>query len=131
VTVPSQWAPQSNFKAQNGPSGADFAKAYAAKYNTPPSYESAGGYACGIILQRAIEQSGGIDTAKVAAVLNATDITTFYGRTKFSTAANEHGLQVGHGMILAQWQKDKSGKVVKEVVWPLPAKSANLVYPMH
>jgi branched-chain amino acid transport system substrate-binding protein len=131
VTVPSQWAPQSSFKAEYGPSGATFAKDYKAKYNADPSYESAGGYACGIILQRAIEKAGGVDTAKVADMLNATDVTTFYGRTKFSTAANEHGLQVGHAMILAQWQKDKSGKVVKEVVWPLPAKSANLLYPMH
>ena len=67
----------------------------------------------------------------MADALNATDITTFYGRTKFSTAANEHGLQVGHSMVLAQWQKDKSGKLVKEVVWPLAGKSANLVYPMR
>src|ERR1035437_2830517 len=34
VTVPSQWEPQSAFKAQYGPSGPDFAKAYTAKYNT-------------------------------------------------------------------------------------------------
>ncbi len=34
-------------------------------------------------------------------------------------------------MILAQWQKDKSGKLTKEVVWPLAGKSANLVYPIH
>ena len=131
VIVPSQWEPQTAFKAQYGPSGADFAKAYTGKYNAPPSYESAGGYACGLVLQRAIEQAGGTDTAKVAAALNATDITTFYGRTKFSTAANEHGLQVGHAMVLAQWQKDKSGALVKQVVWPLAAKSANLVYPIH
>ena len=131
VIVPSQWEPQSAFKAQYGPSGADFAKAYTAKYNAPPSYESAGGYAAGLVLQRAIEQAGGTDTAKVANALNATDITTFYGRTKFSTAASDHGLQVGHAMVLAQWQKDKSGKLVKQVVWPLAAKSANLVYPIH
>jgi len=131
ITVPSQWAPQSTFKSQYGPSGADFAKAYAAKYNTPPSYESAGGYVCGLILQRAIEQAGGPDSAKVAAALNSTDITTFYGRTQFATADNNHGLQVGHSMILAQWQKDKSGKLTKEVVWPLAGKSANLVYPIH
>ncbi len=131
VIVPSQWEPQSAFKAQYGPSGADFAKAYTAKYNAPPSYESAGGYAAGLVLQRAIEQAGGTDTAKVANALNATDVTTFYGRTKFSTAANDHGLQVGHAMVLAQWQKDKSGKLVKQVVWPLAAKSANLVYPIH
>jgi branched-chain amino acid transport system substrate-binding protein len=131
VMVPSQWEPQSAFKAQYGPSGADFAKAYTAKYNTQPSYESAGGYASGMILQHAIEQAGSLDTAKVAAALNATDITTFYGCTKFATEANQHGLQVGHAMVLAQWQKDKSGKPVKQVVWPLAAKSANLVYPIH
>ncbi|MGB2604601.1 MAG: amino acid ABC transporter substrate-binding protein [Candidatus Sulfotelmatobacter sp.] len=131
VMVPSQWEPQSVFKAQYGPSGADFARAYSAKNNTPPSYESAGGYACGLILQHAIEQAGSIDSDKVAQALNATDITTFYGRTKFSTAANEHGLQVGHSMVLAQWQKDKSGKLAKEVVWPLAGKSADLMYPIH
>jgi len=131
VMVPSQWEPQSAFKAQYGPSGADFAKAYTAKYDVPPSYESAGGYASGLILQRAIEKAGGIDSAKMARALNATHVTTFYGRTQFSTAANEHGLQVGHSMVLAQWQKDESGKLVKEVVWPLAGKSANLRYPIH
>jgi len=119
------------FKPQYGPGGAEFAKAYASKYNTPPSYESAGGYACGLILQRAIEKAGGVDTAKVAAVLNDTDIITFYGRTKFATAAGEHGLQVGHSMVLAQWQKDKSGATVKQVVWPLANKSADVKYPIH
>jgi len=131
VVVPSQWEPQTAFKAEYGPSGADFAKAYTAKYNVPPSYESAGGYACGLILQRAIEQAGSIDTAKVATALNATDITTFYGKTKFATTTGEHGLQIGHSMVLAQWQKDKSGNLVKQVVWPLAAKSANLVYPIR
>ena len=131
VIVPSQWEPQSTFKAQYGPSGVDFAKTYTAKYNTPPSYESAGGYASGLVLQHAIEQAGGIDTAKVAQALNATDITTFYGRTKYSTQASEHGLQVGHTIFLAQWQQDKSGKPVKQVVWPLAGKSADLNYPIH
>jgi branched-chain amino acid transport system substrate-binding protein len=131
VIVPSQWEPQTAFKAQYGLSGPDFIKAYTARYNTAPSYESAGGYACGLILQRAIEQAGGTDTGKVAAALNATDITTFYGRTKFATQANQHGLQIGHTMVLAQWQKDKSGVLVKQVVWPAAGKSANLVYPIH
>jgi len=131
VIVPSQWEPQVTFKAQYGISGADFAKAYTAKYNTPPSYESAGGYACGLILQRAIEQAESTDTAKVSAALNATDTVTFYGRTKFATEANQHGLQVGHAMVLAQWQKDRSGKLVKQVVWPLAEKSADLKYPIR
>jgi len=131
VIVPSQWEPQTAFKADYGPSGADFAKAYTAKYNTPPSYESAGGYACGLILQRAIEQTGSLDTAKVSAALNSTDITTFYGKTKFATDPSSHGLQIGHAMVLAQWQKDKAGKLVKQVVWPVAAKSADLKYPLQ
>src|ERR1022692_339790 len=131
VVVPSQWEPQTAFKAEYGPSGADFAKAYTAKYNVPPSYESAGGYACGLILQRAIEQAGSTDTARVGTALNATDVTTFYGKTKFATTPGEHGLQIGHSMVLAQWQKDKSGTPVKQVVWPLAGKSANLVYPIR
>jgi branched-chain amino acid transport system substrate-binding protein len=131
VTVPSQWEPQSAIKAQYGPSSSDFEKAYGAKYNAPPSYESAGGYASGMILQRGIEQAGGVDAAKVAEALDRTDVTTFFGRTKFSTAPNEHGLQIGHSMVLAQWQKDKVGKLIKEVVWPLAGQSANMVYPIH
>src|SRR5271167_1411691 len=42
VMVPSQWEPQTAFKVQYGPTGIQFEKAYTAKYNTPPSYESAG-----------------------------------------------------------------------------------------
>ncbi len=131
VSVPSQWEPQVKFKTQYGPSGPDFEKAYTAKYNAPPSYESAGGYAAGLILQKAIEQAGSTDSNKVAGVLNGMDITTFYGRTKFSAAAADHGLQVGHSMVVAQWQKDKAGKLVKQVVWPAANKSADIKYPMH
>jgi branched-chain amino acid transport system substrate-binding protein len=130
VSVPSQWEPQLNIKPQFGPTVADFDKAYRAKFNADPSYESAGGYAAGLVLQHAIEQAGSIDSAKVAGVLNNMDVTTFYGRTKFAGASNEHGLQVGHTMVVAQWQKDKSGKLVKQVVWPADSKSANFLYPI-
>ena len=130
VSVPSQWEPQLKIKPQFGPTVDEFEKAYRAKYNADPSYESAGGYAAGLILQHAIEQAGSLDSAKVGGVLNGMDVTTFYGRTKFATAANEHGLQVGHTMVVAQWQKDKSGKLVKQVVWPAASKSANFLYPI-
>jgi branched-chain amino acid transport system substrate-binding protein len=131
IAVPSQWEPSLAAKPQFGPTVPEFNKAYTAKYNSEPSYESAGGYACGLVLQHAIEQAGSIDAAKVAQALNGLDATTFYGRTKFATAPSEHGLEVGHTMVIAQWQKDKSGKLVKQVIWPLANKSANLVYPIH
>ena len=80
-----------------------------------------------MILQHAIEKAGTIDPAKVAAELNAMDVTTFFGRTKFSTDPKEHGLQIGHDMVLAQWQK-KDGKLIKEVIWPKAAKTADALY---
>jgi branched-chain amino acid transport system substrate-binding protein len=55
------------------------------------------------------------------------DVTTLFGRTKFSTDPKEHGLQIGHEMVLAQWQK-KAGKLVKEVIWPKAAKTADIIY---
>jgi len=131
ISVPSQWEPQLAIKPQFGPSVEKFSKDYTAKYKLDPSYESAGGYATGLILQHAIEQAGSIEAEKVAQALNGTDAVTLFGRTKFATEANQHGLQVGHTMVIAQWQKDKSGKLAKQVVWPLANKSANIVYPMH
>lgn len=131
VSVPSQWEPHVKVKPQFGPTVEQFAKDYKAKYNVEPSYESAGGYATGLVLQHAIEQAGTLDSDKVAGALNATDVTTFYGRTKFATAANEHGLQQGHNMVLAQWQKDKSGKPIKQVIWPDASKSAPIQYPIQ
>ena len=68
-----------------------------------------------------------IDPAIVSAAINKFDVTTFFGRTKFSADPKEHGLQVGHDMVLAQWQK-KDGKLVKEVIWPKEAKTANVLY---
>jgi len=60
-------------------------------------------------------------------VLNSMDVTTMFGRTKFSTNPKEHGLQMGHEMVIAQWQR-KGGNVVKEVIWPKAAKSSDVVY---
>jgi branched-chain amino acid transport system substrate-binding protein len=129
ISVPSQWEPQLAIKPQFGPSVDKFSKDYVTKYKLEPSYESAGGYATGLILQRAIEQAGSIDAEKVAGALNGLDAVTLFGRTKFATEANQHGLQIGHTMVIAQWQKPK-GKLGKEVVWPLANKSADLQYPM-
>jgi len=131
ISVPSQWEPQLTIKPQFGPSVDKFNKDYVTKYHLEPSYESAGGYATGLILQHAIEQAGSIDADKVAGVLNGLDAITLFGRTKFAAEANQHGLQVGHTMVIAQWQKDKAGKLAKQVIWPLANKSANLVYPIH
>src|SRR5580700_6088412 len=129
VTVPSQWEIQVNYKPQFGPTTAEFAKAYQAKFNAKPDYHSASGYTSGVILQHAIEQAGSIDPEKVTEALNSIDVTTFFGHIKFATDPGHYELKTAHEMVLAQWQK-VDGKPGRQVVWPSAAQSANLVYPI-
>jgi branched-chain amino acid transport system substrate-binding protein len=128
----SQWEPAAKYspdmaKGQNkdwyGPTVGEFVKDYKAKFNEEPSYHSAGGYAAGLLLEAAIRSSGSTSTDKVKAVLDGMDCYTFYGRLKFDSTAESHGLQAGHEMIYIQWQKDAQGALVKQVVWPDEAKT--------
>ena len=129
VTVPSQWEDQVSYKPQFGPTTPEFAKAFQEKFNAKADYHAASGYTSGAILQHAIERANSIDTDEVAAALDATDVTTFFGRVKFATDPANHGLQDAHEMVLAQWQK-VNGKPGRQVVWPESAKSADLIYPI-
>jgi branched-chain amino acid transport system substrate-binding protein len=127
ISVPSQWAPQVTYKPDFGPNAQEFNKRFIAKYKIEAGYHAAGGYTAGMLLQHAVEEAGSIDQAKVAAVLNKTDATTMFGRTKFSNDPKDHGLQLAHAMVLGQWQK-KGGELVKEVIWPSAAKTADIIY---
>jgi branched-chain amino acid transport system substrate-binding protein len=129
----SQWEPIAKYSAEAakkenvewfGPSVADFTKDYKAKFNEEPSYHSAGGYVSGLLIQKAIAQAGGADTAKIKEVLDKTNLMTFYGLLKFDTTPKNHGLQVGHEMIYIQWQKGPDGKPVKVGVFPEAAATA-------
>lgn len=130
IIGPSQWEPLAAFTPDFGPAGADFVAAYKAAYGEEPSYHAAGGYVTGLILQKAIEKSGSLDTDAVKAALDSIDMTTFFGHIKFDTSAESHGLQIGHEMVYIQWQKDASGALVKQVVWPTAGKTADPVFPI-
>jgi branched-chain amino acid transport system substrate-binding protein len=138
VVGPSQWEPTVKFsedvaKTANvqwlGPTVDAFAASYEAAYSEDPSYHSAGGYVAGLILQAAIQAADSIDTDKVKTAMDGLDLMTFFGRTKFDTSAEAHGLQVAHEMVYIQWQNGPSG-LAKQVVWPEVAKTAEAVYPI-
>ncbi len=126
----SQWEPLAKYSPEAaktegiewyGPTVPEFIKMYEEKYGKEePSYHSAGGYAAGLILQKAIETAGSTDTEKVKAAIDQENMYTFYGRIKFDTG-KLHGLQEGHEMIYIQWQKGKDGKPEKVAVWPAAA----------
>jgi len=138
VVGPSQWEPLAQFTPESagaaglewfGALGNDFVSAYQAAYNEEPSYHSMGGYVAGQILQKAIIDADSTDPEAVKKAMDAMDILTAYGRIKFDTSEEAHGLQIGHSMIYIQWQKDGAGNLMKQVVWPLEGKTAEPLYP--
>ncbi|MBP7592615.1 MAG: amino acid ABC transporter substrate-binding protein [Chloroflexi bacterium] len=139
VVGPSQWELQAAFTPESataagldwyGLLGEEFVQGYEAKYDgTEPSYHAAGGYAAGLILEKAIIDAGSTDPDAVRQALEAMNLLTFFGHIQFDTTAEAHGLQTGHSMVYIQWQKDASGNLVKEVVWPLEGATAETLYP--
>jgi ABC-type branched-subunit amino acid transport system substrate-binding protein len=138
VVGPSQWEPLAQFTPESaaeaglewfGALGNDFVSAYQAAYDEEPSYHSMGGYAAGQILQKAIIDADSTDPEAVKKAMEAMDILTGYGRIKFDTSEEAHGLQIGHSMVYVQWQKDDAGNLVKQVVWPPEGKTADPLYP--
>lgn len=134
VVGPSQWETAVTYSAESakaagvpyyGLTPKQFTGEFQAKYNAPPSYHAAGGYAAGLILQKALETAGSADPAKVKAALDGIDLMTFYGHVKFSTQTKTHGMQIAHQMVFVQWQKGSDGKLATQIVWPAEAKTAD------
>jgi len=113
-----------------GPTGQEFADAFKALTGDNPTYHAAGGYAAGLVLQKAIQDADSIDPEAVMAALNAMDIVTFFGGTHFDTSEDAHGLQLTHVMVVAQWQKNDAGELVRQVVWPKDVATADPIYPI-
>lgn len=111
-----------------GPTGEEFATAYEAATTEKPTYHVAGGYVAGLVLQKAIQDADSIDPEKVKAALEAMDVFTFYGGIQFDTTPDAHGLQIGHQMVVAQWQKDDAGALVRKVIWPADVANADPLY---
>jgi branched-chain amino acid transport system substrate-binding protein len=133
IVGPSQWEGPAKYSAETakalgipyfGSTIDAFVKGYTAKFSAPPSYHSAGGYAAGLTLQKAIEDAGSSDTEKVRTALDKLDVLTLFGHLKFSTDPKTHGKQIAHDMVYIQWQKDAAGKLATQVIWPVEAKSA-------
>ena len=138
VVGPSQWEPLAAFTPESaneaglewlGPLGTEFVETYEAAYDQEPSYHSAGGYAAGLILQKAIVDADSTEPEAIKAAMDDMDTLTFYGRVKFDTSEEAHGLQVGHVMVYIQWQTDDQGNLMKQVVWPLEGATADTLYP--
>jgi len=139
VSTSSQWELAATHTAEEGtalgkewfgPTGEEFAAAYEAASGEKPTYHVAGGYVAGLVLQKAIQDADSIDPEKVKAALEAMDVFTFYGGIQFDTSPDAHGLQLSHQMVVAQWQKDDTGTLVRKVIWPADVANADPLYPV-
>lgn len=139
IAVSSQWelaATHTEAEAGNvgmdwfGPTGEDFAAAYEAAYGDAPTYHAAGGYTAGLVLQNAISVADSTDGEAVKAALNAMNLMTFFGGTKFDISEDAHGLQIAHDMVVAQWQKNDAGEFVRVIVAPADVATADPLYPI-
>lgn len=139
IATSSQWelaATHTEAEANNmgvewfGPTGQEFADSYQAAYGDPPTYHAAGGYAAGLVLQKAIMEADSVDTEAVREALNAMNMMTFYGHIKFDTSEEAHGLQIAHKMVVAQWQKNDAGELERVIIAPPDVATADPLYPI-
>ena len=112
---PSQWESAVSAAPDYGPTTEEVLQRLG-----QPDYPMAQGYAGGLVAQRCLEEAGTVDQHALRQAASALDFTTFYGRFKI---APESGRQVGHEVLLVQWQHGE-----KVIVWPPALAQAPVVY---
>lgn len=87
-----------------------------------PEYHAADAIAAILVYVKAIEKANSLDVDKVRAAMNELHFYPFYGEWQIEP---ETGKQIGHKMVLIQWQNNK-----KVIVWPPEAQTGKPCYPM-
>lgn len=125
VTVPSQWEPNLDFSKftpyfGNITSGQQFYTRFMNTFGIAPNYEAAEAYATGLVLEKAIIDSGSLNSTIVRQQLSTENFYTFYGKFQIDST----GKQIGHTMVVAQWQNG-----TKQTIWPPQVATASPLYP--
>ncbi len=87
-----------------------------------PSYHAAEGAAAVLSYAYAIEKAQSLDPEKVREAMNDIEFMTLYGVWKIDP---ETGKQIGHEMVIIQWQGG-----TKKIIWPEAAANADPYYPI-
>lgn len=91
----------------------EFARAFFERFSMKASYFSAGGVACGLVLQEAMRRAGTSDGTKVAGELRKLDIETFFARIRF----DERGMNSTKPMYTIQLRANGS-EFDEAILWP-------------
>ncbi len=118
---PSQWEIGIKMKPDFGPRPQEFSKGFKDAYGKEPDYPAAQGYNIGLVVQRCIEEAETLDDLSLREAAKRAEFKTFYGVFKIDPST---GNQIGHKMVIVQWQ---SGN--KFIVHPEKVAERNLIYP--
>ncbi|MCC6174965.1 MAG: amino acid ABC transporter substrate-binding protein [Chloroflexi bacterium] len=117
---PSQWEPGIHTRPDLGPTAAEFASAFHARFGVEPDYPAAQAYAAGLIVQHCIEQAGTLGDEALLAAVYSLRLSTLYGDFRLDPAT---GAQAGHSLLVVQWQDG-----VRRIVWPSSAAEARPLF---
>jgi len=124
VAVPSQWEANREFTSFSPYYGnitsKQFNSTFTSRFGMVPNYEAAEGYNTGLVLQKAIYDSGSLNSTVVRNQMSTENFWTFYGNFQIGAS----GIQTGHSMVVAQWQNG-----VKQTIWPTAVASAKPIFP--
>ncbi|MHB8509808.1 MAG: amino acid ABC transporter substrate-binding protein [Candidatus Dormibacteria bacterium] len=101
----SQWTPQVKYTPSFYLSVSDYVAAYKKKFNSSddPDYHVAESTAACLAFQKALENAGSLDPAKVRDALASLDVMTFFGELKFDS----RGVNTFKPMVVEQIQDGK------------------------
>jgi len=131
VAAPAQWEIGVKYSPETakqqgiewyGPTNEEYVEMVREMCGYDPQYHAAEASAAILYLVKAIEKAGSLDSDAVRKAFNDLKLMTFFGPLWIDPAT---GKQVGHSIVLIQWQNGK-----KEIVWPPEAATADPVYPL-
>jgi ABC-type branched-subunit amino acid transport system substrate-binding protein len=103
VIGPSQWEAHASFPADIGPDAAWFVRNFQERFGRQPEYTAAGSFAVGLIFGECVRHAGSLHDNDLLAAAAELDCLTLYGRFRLDSAG---GGQVGHRILLVQWDQD-------------------------
>ena len=107
---PVQWIATAALEPDEGPDSGWFVAKYRHSVGVDPPYPAAQAFAAGLLCARCLRDSGVTEDAAQLAAARQLNCTTLYGRFRIDPVS---GLQVGHQVLIVQWQNS-----IRRVVWP-------------
>jgi branched-chain amino acid transport system substrate-binding protein len=107
--------------ARQYPGAREFVESYRKEFpGADSSYHAAAGYGGCEILVEAVRRAGSLDSEKLRQALLTLDRNTVFGRFR----VDQDGAQIGHKVLLFQWQDGK-----KVIVWPEELAPGTIRFP--